>query len=149
MNRGFFGIGCFNMKNELNYGTLFRSAAILGADFMFIIGRRFKIQSSDTVKSWKHIPLYHYADFTDFNSHRPKDSILVGVEFTSKARRIETYDHPERAVYLLGAEDTGLPDYVLSNCQSVVVLPGEISMNVAVAGSIVMYDRVMKYKGSK
>jgi len=132
------------MKNSLNYGTLFRSAAILGADFIFLIGKRFKQQSSDTIKSWKHMPLFEYKDFEDFNTHRPHDSLLIGVEMCSKAKQLRTYNHPERACYLLGAEDNGLPDDVLKACQSVLILPGDHSLNVSVAGSIVLYDRIMK-----
>ena len=46
-DNGYYGIGVECMKSILNYGTLFRSAQIFDADFIFIIGRRFKIQSSD------------------------------------------------------------------------------------------------------
>ena len=41
-DKGYFGIGCLNMKTAENYGTLFRTAQILGADFIFMIGSRFK-----------------------------------------------------------------------------------------------------------
>ncbi len=49
-------------------------------------------------------------------------------------------------VYILGAEDAGLPKKVLQACHSVVSLPSEryASYNVAMAGSIVMYDRLAK-----
>jgi len=48
--RGFFGIGIQNIKTESNIGTLWRSANILGADFIYTIGKRYKKQSSDTMK---------------------------------------------------------------------------------------------------
>lgn len=50
----------------------------------------------------------------------------------------------KRAVYILGSEDTGLPTGVLGFCQPIIQLPGAMSMNVAVAGSIVLYDRMQK-----
>jgi hypothetical protein len=40
MKRGFFGVGCELMKTKFNYGTLFRTAQILEADFIFVIGAR-------------------------------------------------------------------------------------------------------------
>lgn len=49
-----------------------------------------------------------------------------------------------RAVYLLGNESSGLPKDILAGCVSTVALPGHFSLNVAVAGSIVLYDRVSK-----
>ena len=45
LKRGFFGIGIFHAKNEENIGTLWRSASILGADFIFTIGKPYRHQS--------------------------------------------------------------------------------------------------------
>lgn len=145
-NKGYFGIGCLAMKNVLNYGTLFRTAQIFNADFVFLIGCRFKQQTSDTMKSWRHIPTFVYKDFNDFNEHRPYDCKLVGIELTENATPIQEFNHPKQACYLLGAEDNGLTKEALSKCQEIIVLPGERSLNVSVAGSIVLYDRIIKIK---
>ena len=141
---GFFGIGCLNMKTSENFGTLFRTAQVLNADFIFLIGTRFKRQSSDTMKSWRHIPLFEYDNFEDFNKHRPYDCRLVGIELIESATPIKTFKHPKRACYLLGAEDNGLTKEAISACQEIVYLPGERSLNVATAGSIVLFDRINK-----
>lgn len=143
-DKGFFGIGCFNMKRSLNYGTLFRTAQIFNADFVFVIGNRFKIQSSDTMKSWRHIPTYHYDTFEDFNKNRPYNCKLIGIEMTENATLLSNFKHPSQACYLLGAEDNGLSTEAISKCQEIIYLPGERSLNVAVAGSIVLYDRITK-----
>jgi tRNA G18 (ribose-2'-O)-methylase SpoU len=67
------------------------------------------------------------------------------VEFDPRARPLDRYVHPERACYLLGAEDTGLPKHVLDRCRDLVQIPATAyCLNVAVAGSIVMYDRAAK-----
>lgn len=145
--KGYFGIGCIGMKTADNYGTLFRTAQIMGADFIFLIGTRFKKQASDTMKSWKHLPLFEYDTFADFNKHRPYDCRLVGVELTESSIPIKDYKHPKQACYLLGAEDNGLTKEAIEACQEIIILPGERSMNVAVAGSIVLYDRVTKHCG--
>lgn len=104
---GFYGIGIEHAKTEFNYWSLFRTAQILDADFMFIIGQRFKVHSADTMKSYRHIPVYSYTDFEDFNNHRPFDCKLIGVEMVDYAIEISQYNHPKRAIYLLGAEDKG------------------------------------------
>ena len=142
--RGYFGIGIENTKNVLNVGTLYRSAFILGASFIFTIGKRYKKQASDTVKAWRSIPLYQYQAFDDFYQSMPHECRLVGVELDERAREIETFCHPERAIYLLGAEDNGLSQYALNKCHAIIQLPGDYCMNVSVAGSIVMYDRLLK-----
>ena len=143
---GYFGIGCMGMKTSQNYGTLFRTAQIMNADFIFLIGARFKKQASDTMKSWRHLPLFEYKDFKDFNDHRPYDCKLIGIELNQNAIPISEYKHPKQACYLLGAEDIGITKEALSSCQDVVQLPGERSLNVSVAGSIVLYDRINKIK---
>jgi len=144
--RGFFGIGIQNTKTELNVGTLWRSASIMGASFIFTIGRRYKRQSSDTMESWKHIPLYHYESFEDFYPSIPYDCQLIGVELDERSIPVSDFKHPERCIYLLGAEDNGLTKEAMTRCHKLVQLPGDYCMNVAVAGSIVMYDRVAKLR---
>lgn len=139
--RGYFGVGVFNPKKSVNVGTLWRTAHLFGAAYVFTIGARYSLQHSDTMKTHRHIPLIHYKDFADFYEHLPYDAQLVGIELTDKAKELSAFVHPERAVYLLGAEDHGLSDAILAKCQHVVKLRGEHSMNVAVAGSIVLYHR--------
>lgn len=141
--RGYFEIGIFHTKTRQNVGTLWRSAYQLGAAGIFTIGRRYKKQSSDTLKAWRHIALRHYSGFSDFLAAKPPAAVLVGVE--QGGEPLSGFRHPERAVYLLGAEDHGLPKSALSSCQHVVSLDSvrENCFNVSVAGSIVMYHRLL------
>ena len=141
---GFFGIGVEGLKTKDNFGTLFRTAQVMGADFVFLIGRRFKQQYTDSMKSWRHIPVYEYEDFTDFYKHMPYKSTLIGIEIDKVAVPIKDYKHPKQACYLLGAEDLGLSELAISKCQEIIYLPGERSLNVSVAGSIVLFDRIQK-----
>lgn len=144
---GYFGIGMEHSKTKFNYGSLYRTAHIFNADFIYLIGKRFKHQPSDTTKSWKHIPLLEYKDFEDFNNHRPYDCMLIGIELDEKAIPLERFSHPKKALYLLGAEDHGLTKNAMEGCQLLIKLPGEYSLNVSVAGSIVLYDRIAKAEG--
>ena len=142
--RGFFGIGVHRAKTPENIGTLMRSAVCLGADYVFVIGRRFERQATDTVASWRHLPLFIYDDLDDFQHHRPFDVPLVGVELVDGARSLETFTHPERAIYLLGPEDGSLGRSALELCQHVVKFESSYCLNVAAAGTVVMYDRQSK-----
>lgn len=110
--RGYWGIGVYNIKTETNLGILWRSAYNFGASFIFTIGKRYKKQPSDTTKAYKHIPLYEYPTFEDFYKHIPKHCSLVCVEQTDNAKSLKDFKHPERAIYLLGAEDYGLPEKI-------------------------------------
>lgn len=143
-SHGYYGIGILYSDNRLNVGTLWRSAYILGASFIFTVGRKYQVQSSDVTKSWAKMPLFHYPDYESFLSNLPYKAMLIGVEMTSQAVPLSRLEHPKRAVYILGNERSGLSEKLLSRCHQVTCLPGEFSLNVAVAGSIVMYDRISK-----
>lgn len=142
--RGYFEIGILSGKTPFNLGTLWRSAFQLGAAGIFTIGRRYPQQASDTVKAWKHVALREFETLDEFLAAQPYACKLVGIEMGG--RPLRTYAHPERALYLLGAEDNGLSRGALAACQEVLSLPAvrTDSYNVAVAGSIVMYDRLAK-----
>lgn len=144
IHRGYFGIGVYHAKTETNIGTLLRSAYQLGADFVFTVGRRYDKQSSDTTCAWRHLPLYHHDSLDALIAGLPYSCPLIGIEMGG--RPLGNYVHPERACYLLGAEDSGLPSDVMARCHQIVELDAvrTPSFNVAVAGSIVMYDRLAK-----
>ena len=145
IDRGYFGIGVYHPKTEENIGTLWRSAYIFGASFIFTIGRRYKKQPTDTVKAFRHIPLWNFVDFDDFIRHIPYNVSIVCVEITNNAKLLSETSHPEQAVYLLGAEDYGIPEEIMRGHQKVIIPSVRgICLNVAVAGSIVMYDRLIK-----
>lgn len=143
-DNGFHGIGIVHGKHDHNIGTLWRSAYILGASFIFTVGRAYKPQTSDVVTAWARIPLYHYDTIEDLKKHLPYSTRIVAIELDEKSVPLETYNHPERAVYILGNESNGLPEPFLAECHDIVQLPGGFSLNVAVAGSIVLYDLVAK-----
>lgn len=141
--RGYFAVGVYHPKTAENIGTLWRTAHLYGAALIFTVGRRYKAQASDTPKTPRHTPLMHFADMEDLHAHLPWSAPLVGIELDPRAVSLPEFVHPERAVYLLGAEDHGLPLSVLDRCHHVVQVPTPApqSMNVAVAGSLVIYDR--------
>ncbi len=143
-SNGFYGIGIMNNVVGLNIGTLWRTAFILGAAFMFTVDKKYKPQSSDVTTSWTKIPLLHYQDINELKNNLPYSTKLIGVELVEKATPLANFQHPDRAVYLLGNEQVGLSNNVLDKCHDIIQLPGAYSLNVAVTGSIVAYDRVSK-----
>jgi tRNA G18 (ribose-2'-O)-methylase SpoU len=143
-NLGFFGIGIWHSKNALNLGSLWRTADIMGASFVFTIGRRYREQASDTLRSVRRIPLWHFGSVSDLVDHLPHSCPLIGIELDARAKDLSDFVHPDRAAYLLGAEDYGLTQTEMNQCHALVKMPGASSMNVACAGSIVVYDRIAK-----
>lgn len=144
MTRGFFEIGIYRGKTPANVGTLWRSAYQMGASGIFTVGRRYPIQSSDTTQAHRHIPCREHLDFDAMLAALPFGCPIVAVEMGG--RPLASFTHPEQAVYLLGAEDHGIPPAIVARCHHVVSLPAirTASYNVAVAGSLVMFDRLSK-----
>ena len=160
--RGYFGIGIYRCKTPHNVGTLWRSANSLGADFIFTIGERFPErarvnpfhackemkQSSDTLKTPRHIPWLNFDSVQALRDAMPATS-LVAVELDERAVPLAAFSHPARAVYLLGAEDHGVPQKDLALCDRIVQLPGTHCLNVSTAGTVAMYDRVAKASSAR
>lgn len=157
---GFFTCGVVGAKHSHNLGTLWRSAFQLGAAGIFVVADRGAAggaaalaphkEASDTTKAWRSIPMWQHSDWNAFCEAQPYGAVLVAVEMGGEAT-LDEFVHPERAVYLLGAEDTGLPQSVVRACHRHVTLPCERyeSFNVAVAGSLVMYDRLAKVRAKR
>lgn len=139
-----FGIVVLYPKSTDNYGTLFRSAQNFGASFLSTVGARFKIQSSDTQKSWRHVPTFNFSCWKDFIDHAPVDWIPVAVEICEGASSLHNFQHPKSCFYIFGPEDSSIPPDILMEISRKVFIPSIRCLNLAVAGSIVIYDRIAK-----
>ncbi|MCC6146830.1 MAG: TrmH family RNA methyltransferase [Anaerolineaceae bacterium] len=137
----YFEIGVFFPRRAENIGSLWRSAYQLGAAGIFTIGRPYRRQSADTASAPYEIPLRHYETVEDFLKNRPVGAALVGVEIGGVP--LARFRHPQRAIYLLGSEDSGLGKKVLEHCNAVLGIESlrSASYNLAVAGALVMYHR--------
>jgi len=148
---GYFGIGIYQPRYQVNTNLLWRSALLLGADFMFTIGgEQYKPTTADTTQAHRHLPVYTYVDFADFEEHLPVGAELVCLELTDKAKNLIEYKHPKQVVYLLGSEVQGLPAEITDKYVTVKIpMEFDMSMNVAFSGSIVLYDRLAKAKNKE
>jgi tRNA(Leu) C34 or U34 (ribose-2'-O)-methylase TrmL len=93
------------------------------------------------LKTPRRIPLYNYKSFDGLVEGSPLGTRVVAIEQGGDS--LQTYHHPENAIYLLGAEDHGLPQRIIDRCNGCIEIPSLIpnSYNVATAGSLVMYKR--------
>lgn len=140
--QGYYGLAIYRPKKEVNFGSLLRTAQIFGASFIALIGSRYHRQASDTFGAVNHLPIFEYDSFDSFYINLPRSCQIVAVEQQADAKPLKGFKHPLSACYLLGAEDDGIPTNILERCHQVVMLEGEKSMNLAVAGSIVIYHRL-------
>lgn len=141
--RGYFGIGVEGISKPMNVGNLFRSAHAFGASFVFTIGASLarKASKSDTSDIAWHVPYYAFADVAEFRL--PKGCALVGVELLDEAVELPVFRHPSRAAYVLGRERGSLSAELVQRCDHLVKIPTKFCINVASAGVVVLYDRLV------
>lgn len=98
---------------------------------------------TDTSRTVGSVPYYEYDNLDQMIL--PKGCALVGVELSDEAVDIPSFRHPLNAAYILGSERLSVSDAVLARCDHVIKIPTKFSLNVATAGAIVMYDRLLCY----
>ena len=140
--RGYFAIGAERMSKSLNLGNLMRSAHGFGASFTFTIGANYKAleAQADTSKGIQHLPHYNWSEPDELAL--PAGCRLVGVELLDEAIDLPSFRHPLQAAYVLGPERGSLSSELLEKCDYTLRIPTQFCINVAIAGAIVMYDRV-------
>lgn len=139
-----FAIGIEYTKTEHNVGTLLRSAHNFGAAMVFTVGRRYRRQASDTENAVRKLPVLHFSSWEEFRDHAPIDWVPIAVELGADAVPLVNYQHPRNALYILGPEDGSVSREVRGWCRETLYIPCSSCLNVATAGSIVMYDRTAK-----
>jgi tRNA G18 (ribose-2'-O)-methylase SpoU len=142
--RGYFGIGVERVSKVMNVGNLFRTAHAFGASFVFTIAARYprgEGAKADTSDALGQVPFYAFPDSESMAL--PEGCSLVGVELTSDSDALPSFRHPKRCAYILGPERGGLGSDVLARCAHVVRIPSRFSLNLGIAGAIVMYDRLI------
>jgi tRNA G18 (ribose-2'-O)-methylase SpoU len=145
-SRGYFGIGAEGISKPANVGALLRTAHAFGAAFCFSVGAGYDSHGgrrADTSDTPAHVPLWRFADVAELAL--PQGCALVGVELLEDATDLPSFRHPLNAAYVLGPERSGLSPAMLARCRHVVRIPARFALNLAVAGAIVLYDRLLQH----
>ncbi|KAA5606903.1 RNA methyltransferase [Roseospira marina] len=142
--RGYFGIGVDGVSKAYNVGSVFRSAHAFGAGFVFTVAAQYERprgHATDTSDSVGQVPFYTFPNAASLVL--PEGCKLVGIELFEDSIELPSFQHPLRAAYILGAERFGLSPEVAARCDYVVKIPTRFSLNLGLAGALVMYDRVI------
>ena len=146
--RGYFAIGIEGVSKTGNIGNLIRTAHGFGAAFCFTLREMTPdgVPSpviSDTSQSVKSIPFFEFNTLDE--AVLPKACQLVGVELCEDAVELPSFRHPHNAVYILGSERLSISKDTMERCDHIIKIPTKFCLNVATAGAIVMYDRMISY----
>jgi len=144
--RGYFGIGAEGVSKSANIGALLRTGHAFGATFCFTIGTGWDsraARTADTSHTQLHVPLWRFSALGDLCL--PRGCALVGIELLEDAVDLPSFRHPLNAAYVLGPERAGLSAPLLERCDHVVRIPTRFALNLAVAGALVLYDRLLQH----
>jgi len=142
-----FAIAVWEITKEHNLGSLVRTAhAAAAAEVLLVGGLEWDTKpacTSDLYTSVVQLP-----DISAFSSHiRGRGYSLVAIELHDRAVNLFEAEYPIRPCFLLGTERGGIPEEVVDQADRVVQIPqwGLVpSLNMAIAGSIVVYDYLAK-----
>jgi len=140
-------IAAWYITKEHNVGSLIRTAHAVAAEEVVLVGERdWNVEAARTAELYTTIS--QVRDQEAFRRHiAAADWNLVAVELHERAVSLFEAEYPERPCFLLGAELGGIPEDLLEDAKIVVQIPqwGLVpSLNLAVAGSIVLYDYLAK-----
>ena len=142
--KGYFGVGVERVSKSMNVGALFRTAHAFGASFVFTVDAQYARgdgRQADTADSTASLPLHEFASVKELRL--PAGCRLIGVEISDEAIELPSFRHPRQAAYVLGSEREGLSAAMVGLCDYVVRIPTRFSVNLSVAGALVMYDRLV------
>lgn len=142
--RGFAAVALHSPKSDGNIGGAVRAAGVFGAKLVVIgmarVLQRGRVERTDPRSTHRHMPVQWLPSVLD---GLPHECEAIAVEMTDDAKPLPAFEHPERAFYIFGAEDTGLPQEIISVCDHVIRIPAG-SLNLAAAVNVVLYDRASK-----
>src|ERR1700684_1503389 len=144
--RGYFGIGAEGVSKSANIGALLRTGHAFGASFCFTIGSGWDsraARSAGAADPPLHVPMWRYPTLAEMAL--PRGCALVGIELLEDAVDLPSFRHPLSTAYVLGPERAGLSAALLERCDHVVRIPTRFSLNLAVAGALVLYDRLLQH----
>ena len=142
--RGYFGIGVEGVSKAMNVGSLYRTAHAFGASFLFTVGAAYAREEgalADTSDAPAALPFYEFENVASMRL--PAGAVMVGIELMEGAVDLPSFRHPLRAAYVLGPERGALSPAIVRRCAHVVKIPTKFSINLALAGALVMYDRLL------
>jgi 23S rRNA (guanosine2251-2'-O)-methyltransferase len=146
-----------HLQDPQNLGTLLRTAEIVGMHGVIIPGRRAaEITPSVVNASSGAVEHLHIAVVTNLAQSIEKlqkhGVWVVGVEDDEKAQYYDQADLNMPLAVVLGSEGSGMARLTRERCDFMVKLPmhGQIqSLNVAVAGSVVLYHALHARSSAK
>lgn len=139
------GILIGHLKHKSNEGSLIRTAEAFGMNLVFVLGKKEKIYlaSQGTDRHMHYIEFDNIDEFINF-ARNNKHSIVC-VENINAAKELgEIKNYPANPIFIIGNEQTGVPEKLIQNANLVVKIAQGMSytpcLNATIACAIVIHD---------
>ena len=132
-----------------NVGAAVRAASCYGIRQVWFSGDRvelrgargYRLPREERMRGYQEVELRQSDAF--FDAFEP-DVVPVAVEVRTGSESLIDFEHPEKALYVFGAEDGSLGKAVLRHCHRFVIIPTRHCTNLAAAVYTLLYDRHAK-----
>ncbi|MFL0576539.1 TrmH family RNA methyltransferase [Brevibacterium luteolum] len=143
-----FHVAVENWQHDLNIGSVVRTANAFNAAAVHIVGRRrWNRRGAMVTDRYQH--LHHHPDAEALAAWCAERSLpLIGVDNFPDSVPLETYELPEKCVFLFGQEGPGLTDAAHTACEAVLSIQqygSTRSMNAAAAAAIAMHAWIRRH----
>lgn len=137
------GVGLSNPKTGFNVGSTLRACGCFGVSMLVTSGQRCKdFKALDVKGEHTKIPFFYGVD--NLKDYIPYGCVPVAIELADDAIPLPEYQHPERAFYIFGPEDSSLGEKTYGWCRDKVYIPMNYCSNLAATVYMILYDRSMK-----
>jgi tRNA G18 (ribose-2'-O)-methylase SpoU len=147
-HRHAFHVAIENWQHDLNIGSIVRSANAFAADTVHIIGRR-RWNKRGAMVTDRYQRVIHHPDVAAFLIWAQEARIpVLAIDNVEGSVPIETFDLPERCVFLFGQEGPGLSDDAIAAADAVleiVQFGSTRSINASAAAAVVMHSWVVRH----
>lgn len=145
-----FAVLAENLVGDFNISCLIRSANNFNAREFFYLGDK-RFDRRGAISSYKYTDVTWLSTIDDLIKLKEKYT-FIAIDNFEGAKSLHSYDWKKldkEPLIILGSESVGISPLIRSLCEDMLFIFGEgavRSINVAAAGSIVMYDILSKLK---
>jgi tRNA(Leu) C34 or U34 (ribose-2'-O)-methylase TrmL len=145
--RGYAIVALDGPTDPVNVGHTLRAAMCFDTR-MVVLGNpdpaiNLRRLSTDPGRTWRHTPVMSVENIFESLPYR---CIPVAIELTDDAEDLVDFQHPERACYIFGPENSSLSKETLAKCDHVLKIPVDLPLNLAATVNVVLYDRMLKMR---
>lgn len=137
-----------NFENDMNIGTVVRTANAFNAAGVHIIGRR-RWNRRGAMVTDRYVHVHHHETVKDFTAWAAEAGLpVLGVDLFPESVPLETFDFPRACVLVFGQEGPGLSDEVRAASQAVLSIAqygSTRSINAGVAAGIAMHAWIRQH----